>query len=106
LSKDVTCSVLLGKTGWVLICENAKQETNEVPKTDKNTVVSPAALFRDRLSIEYRGAERKDGEDHQADVFATALYRNNFARSSECDEFVETGADTREYISSLEFSAT
>jgi hypothetical protein len=64
LSKDVTCSVLLGKTGWVFVCENAEQETDEIPKTDKNTVVSPAALFCDSLSIEYRGAERKDGEDY------------------------------------------
>jgi hypothetical protein len=101
----VACSVILSKTGWVLVSEDAKQQTNKVPNTDEDSVVSPTALFCDHLSIEHGWAERKDSKDHQADIFATVLNRNNFARSSKCDEFVEAGADAREYVSSLKWSA-
>jgi hypothetical protein len=98
----VACSVLLGKAGWVLVSEDAKQKTNKVPHSDQDTVVSPIALLRDHLSIEHRGAEGKDSENHQADVFATVLDGNHLARSSKRNEFVEAGSDAREDVSSYE----
>jgi hypothetical protein len=100
LSKNMACGVLLGKTGWVLVGEDAKQEAHKVPYSNKETIVPPTTFFGYHLSIENRRAKGEDSEDHETDIFATVLDGNNFTCPGERDEFVEAGANPRKNISS------
>lgn len=84
----MACGILLGESRRVFVTKDAEQETNKVPDTDENAVVSPVAAFRNHLRIQHRRAERQDGKDHQANVLATVFNRNDLASASESDELV------------------
>jgi hypothetical protein len=83
-----------------MVAEDTEKETDEVPDTDKDTVIAPVAGFGNELSVQHRRAKGQDSDDDQTDVLAAVLDRYNFSCSSECNKFVETSTDSREDIAS------
>lgn len=93
-------SLRLVTGSWVLVDEHDEEKTDEVPDTDKDTNVSPVGCLGDELSPERRWAEWQDGEDNGSDVGATLADRHKFGSSREGDQFVQTGTETRNNLTS------
>jgi hypothetical protein len=92
--------VVFGQAGRILVKEDDEDQTNEVPDADDDAVVSPTAGLRDQLRIEYRGAERQDGEHHQSDILGAVSDRHDFTCTRKRDELVQACTKTREDTSS------
>jgi hypothetical protein len=56
--KNVGRSVLGSQARRIMVAEDAKQKTDEVPNADKDTVVAPIAVSSNELSPQHGGAER------------------------------------------------
>jgi hypothetical protein len=51
LSHYMPSCIILGKARGILVAKNAEQQTDEVPHSDQDSVVSPIAGLGDQLSV-------------------------------------------------------
>jgi hypothetical protein len=100
LAQNMAGRVVFGEAGRVLVAEDDEKQADEVPDADEDAVVTPVAGLCDQLGIEYGRAEGQNGEHHQSDILGAVFDGHDFTSAGECDEFVETGAETREDASS------
>lgn len=78
-------------------------ETNKGPDTTEEANVTPAAVGSDELSPENGWAERKDGENKHRDVGASLSGGSQLRGYSQCSEFIDASANTRNGHASDEY---
>lgn len=81
-----------------MVAEDAEKQSNEVPDSHKDAIVSPIASSCDELGPKYGRAEWKNCEYDEADVFAAFLDGHYFGRAGESNQFIETSSETRENL--------
>lgn len=110
--------------GRILVEEGHEHQTEEIPDTDEDSIVSPVAGFGDELCIDHGRAEsarkrqqfraparaskhnlRQDRQHHQANILATLDNRHHLCCTSQSDQFIQPSAESREDLSSYSQSS-